>query len=83
MFGSRSSGRAAAAPARPAPAPRAAPQAAPQQGGGMMSGMGGMMMTGMALGAGSEIGHRAIGAVMGPRDGGHHQENAPMQAEGS
>ena len=30
-------------------------QAAPQ--GGMMSGIGGMVVTGMAMGAGSEVGH--------------------------
>ena len=31
----------------------------------MMSGMGGMMMSGMALGAGSEVGHMAVRSMMG------------------
>ena len=34
-----------------------APMQAPPQSGGMLSGIGGTIMTGMALGAGSEIGH--------------------------
>merc|ERR1712160_81556 len=36
---------------------------------GMMSGMGGMMATGMALGAGSAVGHMAVSSMMG--GGGH------------
>ena len=51
-------------------------QAAPQSGGGMMSGMGGMLMSGMALGAGSEVGHQAVRAMMGSGSSGHH---APQQ----
>ena len=39
-------------------------QAAPQSG-GMMSGIGGMVVSGMALGAGSEVGHTAVRALMG------------------
>lgn len=44
-------------------------QAPPTAGGGMMSGMGGMVMTGMALGAGSEIGHQAVRGLMGSGSG--------------
>ncbi len=39
-------------------------QAAPQSG-GMMSGLGGALATGMAVGAGSEIAHQAIRGIMG------------------
>lgn len=41
--------------------------AQPVRQGGMFSGLGSMFMGGMALGAGSEIGHRAMGGVMGGR----------------
>ena len=41
-----------------------------------MSGMGGMMMSGMAIGAGSEVGHQAMRSLMGG-SGGHGQ--APAQ----
>lgn len=34
-------------------------------GGGMFSGLGGMFLGGMALGSGSEIGHRAMNSMMG------------------
>ncbi|KAJ1447994.1 hypothetical protein M885DRAFT_540710 [Pelagophyceae sp. CCMP2097] len=37
----------------------------PQQGGGMMSGLGGMVATGMAFGGGSAIAHQAVGAAAG------------------
>jgi len=36
-------------------------------GGGMMSGLGSMIMQGMAFGGGSAIAHRAVDAVAGPR----------------
>ena len=52
----------------------------PAQGGGMMSGMGGMVMTGMALGAGSEIGHQAVRGLMGSGSSGHGSE-APAQQQ--
>ena len=42
-----------------------------------MSGMGGMMMTGMALGAGSEVGHMAVRGMMGGGSSGHGE--APQQ----
>lgn len=35
------------------------PPAVPQQGGGMLSGLGGMVAQGMALGTGSALAHRA------------------------
>lgn len=54
------------AAAAPAPAPAAAaPAAAPAAGGGMMSGLGGMVMQGMAMGTGSAIAHQAINSMMG------------------
>ena len=73
---------AAPRPAARAPAP-AAPQAAhpPAQssgGGGMMAGMAGTMMQGMAFGAGSEVAHQAVKAVMG---GGSSHSNAPAQQQ--
>ncbi|RMZ53568.1 hypothetical protein APUTEX25_003390, partial [Auxenochlorella protothecoides] len=36
-------------------------------GGGMMSGIGGMLVSGMAMGTGSALGHRAVDAVLGSR----------------
>ena len=39
-----------------------------------MSGMGGMVATGMALGVGSAVGHEAVRAVMGG-GGGHSQSH--------
>ena len=44
-------------------------------GGGMMSGIGGTIVQGMAFGGGSEIGHQAVRAMMG---GGSH--GAPQQS---
>ena len=44
-----------------------------------MSGMGGMVMTGMALGAGSEIGHQAVRGLMGSGSGHGSQGEAPVQ----
>ena len=46
----------------------------------MMSGMGGMVVTGMALGAGSEIGHQAVRGLMGSGSG-HGQGEAPAQQQ--
>ena len=43
----------------------------------MMSGLGGALATGMAVGAGSEIAHRAIGSVMG--GGSSHGEAVQQQ----
>ncbi|KAL6774409.1 hypothetical protein ACKKBG_A24895 [Auxenochlorella protothecoides x Auxenochlorella symbiontica] len=56
-------------PSPPPPAPHNAPPppAQPQAGGGMMSGIGGMLVSGMAMGTGSALGHRAVDAVLGSR----------------
>ena len=51
----------------------------PQAGGGMMSGLAGTVMTGMAFGAGSEIAHQGVRAMMGTGSGGGH---APAQEGG-
>ncbi|CAE7242035.1 SLC4A4 [Symbiodinium necroappetens] len=88
-----SHGRAAPAPAAtqapppaqhaPAPAPAAAaPAAAPAAGGGMMSGLMGSMMSGMATGTGMAVANRAVDAVMGPRQTEvvHRHEGAPVAA---
>ncbi len=56
-------------------------QSAPQSG-GMMSGLGGTLMTGMAFGAGSEIAHQAVRGVMGggSSHGGHQEvQQQPQQ----
>lgn len=51
-----------------------------------MSGLGGALATGMAMGAGSEIAHQAIRGIMGSGSSGHgqappqQQQYAPMQA---
>ena len=85
-FFGRGPARPAAAPPRPAPVRQApAPaQQAPAQGGGMMSGIGGTIVQGMAFGAGSEVAHQAVRSVMGG-GGGHGQapaqqvQESPMQ----
>ena len=46
-----------------------------QQSGGMMSGLGSTLMTGMAFGAGSEIAHQAVRGVMGSGHGHNNQVN--------
>jgi len=54
--------------------------AAPTSGGGLGSGLGGALATGMAMGAGSEIAHQAIRGIMGGGSSGHgHHQQAPMQ----
>ena len=70
MFGRSSAApsRSPMAPARPAQPPPMAQR--PTQGGGMMSGLAGTMMTGMAFGAGSEVAHQAVRGIMG--SGGSH-----------
>ena len=68
--------------ARPPPVQQRPPMMAPpaQSGGGMMSGIGGMVVTGMALGAGSEIGHQAVRGLMGSGSGHSSGSNeAPVQ----
>ena len=48
-----------------------------------MSGIGGMVVTGMALGAGSEIGHQAVRGLMGSGSGSHGAQgnDAPVQQQ--
>jgi len=65
------------APPPPAAAPaQAAPPAVQGGGGGMMSGFGGMVAQGMALGVGSSIGHRAVDGAMGMFSGGSSSDEA-------
>lgn len=87
-FFSRGPARAPAAAPRPPmqQQPRPSPMAAPQQSGGMMSGLAGTVMTGMAFGAGSEIAHQGVRAMMGGGSSGHapaqeapQNQSAPMQ----
>ena len=53
----------------------------------MMSGLGGALATGMAVGAGSEIAHQAIRGIMGGGSSGHgapqqqQQQMAPQQVQ--
>lgn len=74
----------------PAPPPRQAPsvtkpmpaqtpiQAPTQSSGGMFSGFGSMIAQGMAFGAGSEVAHQAVRAVIGGGSS-HSHEQAPQQ----
>ena len=48
-----------------------------------MSGMAGMAMTGVALGAGSEVGHQAVRAMMGSGSGGSGGGAAPEGGQGA
>jgi hypothetical protein len=73
--GSRTSSPSRSSTTRMAPMPAKAPttpvqQTAPQSG-GMMSGFMGNIMTGMAFGAGSEVGHQAVRSMMGGGSGSH------------
>ncbi|CAK74714.1 unnamed protein product (macronuclear) [Paramecium tetraurelia] len=69
--------RSTATAARPAPQAQAPPQA-PARSGGMFSGLGSTLMTGMAFGAGSEVAHQAIRSVMG---GSGHSQSVDQQAQ--
>lgn len=51
-------------------------QQAPTQTGGMFSGIGSTIMTGMAFGAGSEVAHQAVRGIMG---GGSHSQEVQQQ----
>ena len=64
-FGRSSSPQRSAPVAPRPPVQHAPPMQAPPQGGGMMSGIGSTIMTGMAFGAGSEIAHQAVRGMMG------------------
>jgi hypothetical protein len=50
-----------------------------QSSGGMMGGLGGMIVQGMAFGTGSAIGHQVVRSVMGGSS--DHQENKQVQNE--
>merc|ERR1711957_913065 len=77
--GSRMSSNTRSSSTKAAPAKTQAPAQAPaKQGGGMMSGLMGTMMQGMAFGAGSEIAHTAMRSVMG---GSGTQEQQQPHAE--
>eukprot|EP00510_Aplanochytrium_minuta_P001853 CAMPEP_0184013364 /NCGR_PEP_ID=MMETSP0954-20121128/4971_1 /TAXON_ID=627963 /ORGANISM="Aplanochytrium sp, Strain PBS07" /LENGTH=169 /DNA_ID=CAMNT_0026293543 /DNA_START=388 /DNA_END=894 /DNA_ORIENTATION=- len=69
-------------PARspPPPAPSAPTPMAPQQssGGGMLSGLGGMVAQGMAIGTGSALAHQAVNSVMGGSSSSHSA--APVES---
>ena len=68
----------------PAQQPRQMPaQTQPQSGGGMLSGIGSTIMTGMAFGAGSEVAHQAVRGLMGSGSSSHegHQQQAPPQQQ--
>lgn len=72
---SRGSSRSQSPPVQPQRPP--VQQSMPQQRqGGMLSGIGSTIMTGMAFGAGSEVAHQAVRSVMG---GGHSSQ--PQQYE--
>ena len=58
------------APTATKPMPAQTPQT--QSGGGLLSGIGSTIMTGMAFGAGSEVAHQAVRSVMGGGSGSHH-----------
>jgi hypothetical protein len=64
--------RSSATTTRPQPTQQA-PQQTTQQSGGMLSGIGSTIMTGMAFGAGSEIAHQAVRGLMGSSSSNNHQ----------
>lgn len=76
---SRSSFGASKPATQPQPRPAQTHQPAPtQQSGGMFSGLGSTLMTGMAFGAGSEVAHQAVRGMMGGSS--HNQvQEAPQQ----
>ncbi|EAS06292.2 clusterin protein (macronuclear) [Tetrahymena thermophila SB210] len=79
-FGGRTSSpppRNTATAQRPAPVQQAPPQQQTQSSGGMFSGLGGMVMQGMAFGAGSEVAHQAIRSITG--SGSHSQPQQQQQ----
>lgn len=81
MFGSSPARTPAVAPRPPVHHHQPAPmQQAPAQG-GMMSGLGGALATGMAMGAGSEIAHQAIRGIMGSGSSGHGAPAQQQQAQ--
>ncbi|ERN14356.1 coiled-coil-helix-coiled-coil-helix domain-containing protein 2 [Amborella trichopoda] len=77
--GGRPAPRAAPRPAPvrnpPQPASQAPPPAPVQSSGGMLGGIGSTIAQGMAFGVGSDMGHRAVESIMGPRT--VHMDTAP------
>jgi hypothetical protein len=82
--GSSSRGRSSPSPSRtantatrpvPAQQPHTPVQPQAQQKGGMFSGIGSTIMTGMAFGAGSEVAHQAVRSFMGGSSDKHGQES--------
>ncbi len=70
----------------PRPVQQPPTQFAQPASGGMMSGIGSTIVTGMALGAGSEVGHQAVRAMMGSGSGhgsgsGEVQQQQPQYAQ--
>lgn len=63
------------------PTPAAQQQLPAQQQGGMMSGIGSTIMTGMAFGAGSEIAHQAVRGLMG--GSGHDKQASSLSSSSS
>jgi hypothetical protein len=59
--------------------PQTTTQSMPMQGqsGGMLGGIGSTIMTGMAFGGGSEIGHQVVRGMMGT--GSSHKEQVPVE----
>jgi hypothetical protein len=73
-------------PARPQSTTSTPAPAAPASGGGMMSGIGSTIMSGMAFGTGSAIAHQAVGAAVGSMSGGGgggapEVESAPLEPQ--
>lgn len=69
------SGPTRTARAAPAPPPPNATSAPSHSSGGIMSGLGGTLMQGMAFGAGSEVAHQAVRGIMGSGSGSGHSES--------
>ena len=59
----------------PPPAPQGALGQPVAQGGGMLSGLGGVMAQGMAFGTGSAIAHHAVGSLFGGGGGSHGNDD--------
>jgi len=51
-------------------------------GGGLLSGLAGTVMQGMAFGGGSAIAHRVVDSIAGPRTVVHEHQEAPTPATG-
>ncbi|EGR28285.1 p8mtcp1, putative, partial [Ichthyophthirius multifiliis] len=78
-----SSSRSTATAQRPAYQPTRPVQQPPvqqQKSGGIFSGLGSTLMTGMAFGAGSEVAHQAIRSVIGGGSG-HGQQQVEQQQQ--